>query len=167
MNQRNRMLIGFGLLIVIAGALLGVNYLQRQTATNSQGGSGAIPPGSIPIYMNGNLVGSFAPADLDQLSKMSFVEAEEGKKQEGWLLRDVLLLHVQVDEFQPDTRITVASASRKKSAQLSWSEVDDQANMVMFDLTGKGALKLVSILDRLDTRDDWVQDVDRIEIVSP
>jgi hypothetical protein len=25
----------------------------------------------------------------------------------------------------------------------------------------------VSVLERLDTRDEWVQDVDRIEIVKP
>jgi hypothetical protein len=36
----------------------------------------------------------------------------------------------------------------------------------MFDLAGRGTLKLVSVLERLDTRDEWVQDVDRIEIMG-
>jgi hypothetical protein len=47
---------------------------------------------------------------------------------------------------------------------LTWAEVDKPANMVMFDLSSRGTLKLVSLLDRLDVRDEWVQDVDRIEI---
>jgi hypothetical protein len=34
----------------------------------------------------------------------------------------------------------------------------------MFDLSGRGTLKLVSLLPRLDVRDEWVQDVDKIEI---
>jgi len=34
----------------------------------------------------------------------------------------------------------------------------------MFDLAGRGTLKLVSKLERLDIRDEWVQDVDRIEV---
>ena len=39
--------------------------------------------------------------------------------------------------------------------------------MVLFDLSNRGTLKLVSLLEQLDTRDEWVQDVDRIEVVSP
>ena len=40
----------------------------------------------------------------------------------------------------------------------------NRIGMVMFDLSGRGTLKLVSMLDGFDTRDDWIQDVDRIEI---
>jgi hypothetical protein len=36
--------------------------------------------------------------------------------------------------------------------------------MILFDISGRGTLKLVSLLDRLDTRDEWVQDSDKIEI---
>jgi hypothetical protein len=39
--------------------------------------------------------------------------------------------------------------------------------MVMFDLSGRGTLKLVSTLERLDVRDEWVQDVDKIEVTQP
>jgi hypothetical protein len=35
----------------------------------------------------------------------------------------------------------------------------------MFDLSGRGTLKLVSVLERLDVRDEWVQDVDQIEVI--
>jgi hypothetical protein len=79
------------------------------------------------------------------------------------LLRDVLLLHVAREDLA-DTRISVSSSSRDKSAQLTWAEVDEAANMVMFDLSGRGTLKLVSLLEKLDVRDEWVQDVDKIEI---
>lgn len=37
----------------------------------------------------------------------------------------------------------------------------------MFDLSNRGTLKLVSLLEKLDTRDEWVQDVDKIEMTSP
>jgi hypothetical protein len=35
----------------------------------------------------------------------------------------------------------------------------------MFDLSSRGTLKLVSVLERLDVRDEWVQDVDKIEVI--
>jgi hypothetical protein len=38
--------------------------------------------------------------------------------------------------------------------------------MVLFDLSSRGTLKLVSLLEQLNTRAEWVQDVDRIEVVS-
>ncbi|MGC9348023.1 MAG: hypothetical protein ACP5JG_07795, partial [Anaerolineae bacterium] len=84
--------------------------------------------------------------------------------QEGWLLRDVLELYLSDDDLQPDTRITVISSSREKSAQLTWSEIEDPEAMVLLDLSGRGTLKLASKLERLDVRDEWVQDVDRIEV---
>ena len=81
------------------------------------------------------------------------------------MLRDVLLLHVDEDELEPEARIVVTSSSREKSVELTWAEVDDPANWVMFDLSGRGTLKLVSVLERLDIRDEWVQDVDQIEVI--
>jgi len=38
---------------------------------------------------------------------------------------------------------------------------------VMFDLSGRGTLKLVSKMASLDDREEWVQDVDRIEVNTP
>jgi len=37
----------------------------------------------------------------------------------------------------------------------------------MFDLANRGTLKLVSVMEKLDERAEWVQDSDRIEISSP
>jgi len=45
--------------------------------------------------------------------------------------------------------------------------VDQPENYVMFDLSNRGTLKLVSVLPSLDTRDEWVQDVDSIEVANP
>lgn len=170
MSQKTRILIAIVTLVVLVGAVLGADALRRAMGKPAEGG-GAEPtlaPGSIPIRVDGRLVGSFNPADLEQMEKTSFTDAEEGKAQEGWMLRDVLRLHVQDDQLQANSLITVSSSSRAKSAQLTWAEVDEPANWVMFDLSsGRGTLKLVSVLDRLDTRDEWVQDVDSIEITRP
>jgi hypothetical protein len=159
MTQKRRVLIAAVVLIVLVAAVLGLDVLRRQKATE-------LEPGSIPIYFEDRFVDSFKPDDLERLDEVSFVDAEEGKTQEGWLLRDVLLLYIERDVFRDDTLVTVSSSSRGKSAELTWAEVKDADNMVMFDLSGRGTLKLVSLLERLDTRDDWVQDVDRIEIAG-
>ena len=161
MNQKTRILIGVAVLVAIIAVVLGVEALRRSSAEPT------LAPGSIPIYLDGKLVGGFVPDDLAALEQVSFVDAEEGKTQEGWLLGDVLLLHVKKSKLKPETRIVVSSSSRDKSAELTWAEVEDPANWVMFDLSGRGTLKLVSVLERLDVRDEWVQDVDKIEITSP
>jgi len=162
MNQKTRILIAVMALLVIGGAVLGLEALRRQRMTEAD-----LEPGSIPIYVDGQMEAAFTPDDLESLEQVSFQDAEEGKTQEGWMLRDVLLLHLSEAQLTPQTQITVISSSRDKSADLTWAEVNDTENMVMFDLSGRGTLKLVSQLERLDVRDEWVQDTDRIEISSP
>jgi hypothetical protein len=161
MTQRGRIILAIGIIVFIAVAVAGVEIARRATSAPD------ILPGSIPIYVNGRFVAAFTPDDLVELEQVSFVDAEEGKTQEGWMLRDVLLLHVAEADLSPETLITVSSSSRDKSAQVTWSEVSKAENMVMFDLSGRGTLKLVSKLERLDVRDEWVQDVDRIEVSAP
>ena len=161
MTQRTRILIACAILVVLAGAILGLDLVRRRRQAT------ALAPGSVPIYVDGRLVGGFSPDDPGQLEKVSFVDAEEGKTQEGYMLSDVLTLHIQRSALQPDTRIVVISSSRGKQGELTWAEVEDPANMVMFALSNRGTLKLVSLLEKLDMRDEWVQDVDRIEISQP
>ena len=161
MTRTTRILVAVIVLIVLVVAVLGVEALRRAQSEPT------LAPGSIPIYLDGKLVGGFVPDDLSQLEQVSFVDAEEGKTQEGWRLSDVLLLHVKEKQLDPESIIVVSSSSRNKSAELTWAEVRDPANWVMFDLSGRGTLKLVSVLERLDIRDEWVQDVDRIEVSSP
>jgi hypothetical protein len=167
MDQKVRILLGVLVLLLVVGAVLGVDALQRRKSSLSPAEGQATPvPGSVPIYVDGQLAGSFTPADLEQLDQASFVDAEEGKTQEGWLLSDVLRLHVDADALAPEALVTVSSSSREKSVELTWAEVSDPANLVLFDLSGRGTLKLVSVLERLDVRDEWVQDVDQIQVDS-
>ncbi|MBN1661201.1 MAG: hypothetical protein JXA93_22605 [Anaerolineae bacterium] len=165
MSQTTRIIIAVVILLVVIGAVFGIEMVRRNNAAVE--GEATLVPGAIPIYWNGELVASFSPQDLETLEQASFVDAEEGKTQEGWMLRDVLRLHLDADQLDADTPIVVSSSSRGKGATLTWAEVEDTNNWVMFDLAGRGTLKLVSTLERLDVRDEWIQDVDRIEVGRP
>ena len=162
MKQNKRILLAVVIVLVIVAVVLGVDFLQRQKALAEAPTD--MPPGSIPIFVDGKFTASFVPDDLGQLEGSSFVDAEEGKTQKGWLLRDVLRLYVPERKLKADTLVTVASSSRDKFHVLTWAEVDDPANMVMFDLSGRGTLKLVSTIPGFDIRDSWIQDVDKIEL---
>ncbi len=164
MSQRTRVLIAIGIVVVLAVAVLVIDALRSRSTPAAPGPAPTLVPGSVPIYLNGELVGGFSPADLVDLDKAGFLDAEDGVQQEGWLLKDVLLLRLDADELSPNTSIIVSSSSRDKSAQLTWEQVSDLANKVMFDLSNRGTLKLVSLLESLDTRNEWVQDVDKIEV---
>jgi hypothetical protein len=165
MNQRKRILIAVVVLMAVVGIVLGVDFIQRRGAASQA--PAEMPPGSIPIFVDGKFAASFVPAGLDQLEGTSFVDAEEGKTQEGWLLRDVLLLYVNSRNLRKETQITVSSSSREKMRTLTWVEVENPENMVMFDLSGRGTLKLVSRIPGFDVRDAWIQDVDKIDVVQP
>ena len=165
MNQTKRIVIAVIVLVVIVGVILGVDYWQRQQAAAQAPAD--MPPGSIPIFVDGRFVASFVPDDLSQLKGASFVDAEEGKTQDGWLLKDVLLLYVMENKLNLTTQITVSSSSREKAHTLTWAEVENEANNVLFDLSGRGTLKLVSTIPGFDIRDSWIQDVDKIEVTNP
>jgi hypothetical protein len=165
MNQNKRILIAVVSLLVLVGGVLGVDYFQRLQAASEAPAD--MPPGSIPIFVDGRFTASFVPDNLGQLETASFVDAEEGKTQDGWLLREVLLLYVKESKLKDAAQVTVSSSSRGKSHTFTWADVDDQANMVMFDLSGRGTLKLVSRIPGFDIRDSWIQDVDKIEITTP
>jgi hypothetical protein len=161
MTQKGRILLAVGIIILIAAAVAGVEIVRRATSAPD------LPPGSVPIYIDGKFIAAFSAADLAELEQVSFVDAEEGKTQQGWLLRDVILLYVPKADLASEATITVSSSSRDKSAQVTWAEASDKDNMVMFDLSGRGTLKLVSKLEKLDVRDEWVQDVDKIAVSAP
>jgi hypothetical protein len=167
MTQRTRIVLAIAALAAMVLGVLGVDALRRRTGTAlAPEGEPTLLPGSIPIYLDGRLVGGFQPTDLQDLQEVSFVDTEDGVAQQGWLLRDVLQLHIDVRQLKPDNRIEVSSSSRNKAAELTWSEVEDAQNWVMFDLSNRGTLKLVSVLEKLDTREEWVQDTDRIEVTT-
>ena len=164
MDKKRLTLVILGL-VAIVGIVLGVDFWQRQQAAALTPAD--MPPGSIPIFMDGKFVASFVPDDLSQLPDASFVDDEEGKTQQGWMLNDVLLLYIKESKLKGGTQITVSSSSREKSKTLVWADVNNVENMVMFDLSGRGTLKLVSKIPGFDLRDDWVQDVDRIDVKKP
>ena len=166
MSQRVRVLIAIGILIVLVAAVLGIEGLRRLLSPASPSEDLALSPGDIPIYLDEQLMAGFGPDDLDQLETLSFVDDEKGKLQQGWLLYEVLLQHMEADVLMPDYSILVSSSSEGTSAQLTWVEANNEAHMVMLSLTNRGTLKLVSLLEVLDTRDEWVVDADKIEIFS-
>lgn len=161
--QVRRIVIALIVLLALIGSVLGFDALQRRRSVSP---GGALEPGSIPIYVEERLVGGFGPNDLERVQQVSFVDAEEGKTQEGWLLSDVLLVYLD-DGALIGAEVEVSSSSRDRAARLTWDEVRDPDNMVMFDMSGRGTLKLVSLLERLDVRDEWIQDVDKVEVLKP
>jgi hypothetical protein len=168
MKQSKRIVIAVLILSGILAIILGVDWQLRRAASLQVSTATPLPPGSVPIYLNGTLVGGFAPSDLEKLQKVTFTDTIENKPQDGWLLRDVVLLYIPAQRLQPETQVVVSSSSRDKKADLTWMEIQNQDNMVMFDLSNRGTLKLVSAaLPKLDTREEWVQDADRIEITAP
>jgi hypothetical protein len=164
MNLKIRAVVAIGIIVVLVGAVIGIEYLRGKQISAQIDAS--LEPGDIPVYWNGNLRAGFSPAEIETLPTASFQDAEEGKTQDGWLLKEVLLTYFNENQFSDDTIIKVISTSREKSVELTWDEIANTDNMVMFDLAGRGTLKLVSLLERLDVRDEWIQDVDRIEIIT-
>ena len=167
MSQSKRIILGILVILVILAVFLGIDLLQGASGAESLNDAESIPSRSIPIYLDGALLAAFTPEDLEKLSQVSFIDAEEGKTQQGWMLAEVLKLHVSQNQLQTATVIVISSSSRDKSSQLTWEQVREEANMVMFDLSGRGTLKLVSKMENLDIRDEWIQDVDKIELLSP
>ncbi len=164
MSLRIRFLLGILILAALCSAVLGVDYLQRRAAAAS--GTAGAGAGSIPIYLDGLFTGSFTADDLAPFPRSSFNDAEEGKEQSGWLLRDAVELRVQGRSLGPGSTVTVSSSSRQKSVQMSWAEAGDPANLVILAVSGRGTLKLVAKQGTASPRDRWVQDVDRIEVTS-
>ena len=124
-------------------------------------------PGDVPVYKDGELLAAINSADLADLQMVQFTDAEQGKVQEGWLIMDIMDKYFKAKLFPDSLQLVFSSSSRDKSIALTWDEIADPENMVMFDLSGRGTLKLVSKLEKLDVRDEWIQDVDRIEIIEP
>lgn len=167
MNTSRRIIIAIIILIVAAGSILAIQSLRRGGYLYRvlHEGSEEFTAGCVPVYTGADRPAQFCEKDAALLIKQSFVDKDESKKQEGWLLRDVVLLSVKKESLKPETRVLVASSSRNKKAELAWKDVSDVSNMVILAPTKQGSLKLASAMKGLDTREHWVQDVDRIEIV--
>jgi len=168
MTQTTRILIVVGIVAVVALALAGVGVWQvLQTAPPAD----TPVEGMIHIYLDGTFRANTSPAEIAALPQASFQDAEEGKTQEGAWLKDVILQHVDAGALSPASEIRLQGAHRQssqaKTAAVTWAEATDEGNHVLLDVSGDGlAVKLVSTLPRLDTRDEWVQAVSRIDVVT-
>lgn len=162
MNQKKRIILLLGGLVAITAVMFVIEYFRG--ISQAKNSDGELQPGDVGIYWNGKLDMGFSAVDLETLGKVSFTDNEDQKIQEGWLLKDILLNFYSKDQFSEDTVIRVSSSSRSLSATVIWDEVMNDKNFIMFDLSGRGTLKLVSVLERLDERAEWIQDVDKIEI---
>ena len=168
MSNRNRIIVFVAILILIIGAVFLIEALRKPSATQPETETDvSLPPGSVPIYLDDQWIASIIADDLEGLEEASFVDEEEGKSQKGWMVSDIIGLYIDVATMKPDTTITISSSSREKSKALRWAEVNKPSNMVMFDLSNKGTLKLVSTMEGFDTRNSWIQDVDKVEISTP
>lgn len=162
--KKQRLWIDLLILILVVGVVIGVDAIRRSRLASRESD---MPAGSVPIYRDGKRVASFTAQDIENLEKVEFQDEEKGKIQQGWLLADVLQLYFDPGILSEDVLITVISSSRGKQVTLTWPEIRDPSNHVMFDLSGRGTLKLVSSLEKLDTREEWIQDTDRIEVNRP
>jgi hypothetical protein len=156
MKQRKRIVI---IMLVLAGAaaLLAL----YETAVQQR-------PAGLPLFVDQNAAADITRADLERLPAATFVEAEEGKQIQGWWLRDVIGQSVDAQLLAADTRITVDGVRKngqKKEAVLTWAEVVNPDNHVALDPARDGqSYKLVSTLERLDSREEWIQGIRRITI---
>jgi len=164
MNQKNRIFIAMVIILILAGAIFALEAWRGRS--NGPGLDAFLEPGDVPVYLDGSIIAGFTSTDLESIQQVSFIDDEEGKTQEGWLLREILTKYIKTDQFHDDVTVVITSSSRDREVSITWGEVKNEGNMVMFDLSGRGTLKLVSKLPQLDIRDEWVQDVDKIEIIT-
>jgi len=163
-----RILIVVGALVLIGIILTAVGFVsQKQTTTQAPSPPVATPqPGMIHLYVDGAFVANVSPADMQKLPAASFKDKEQGKDQGGWWLRDVIRVYVKEAQLSPQSQIKVTGTRQgTKTATITWAETLDPANNLALDLANDGqSVKLASTLDRLSTRDSWVQGVTQIDI---
>lgn len=165
MSLPKRILVAVAILIVLAGVVLALDAWRGKITVQEL--NAMVEAGEVPVYLNGELVAAFAAEDLSEIQQIQFTDQEEGKVQEGWLVSSIFEQYFKTRSFSDLLQVTFTSSSRDKSITLTWEEINNPENMVMFDLSGRGTLKLVSVLEKLDTRDEWIQDVDKIEVIEP
>ena len=167
MPQKTRILIIVGALVLVAIILAVVGFVSQSRTAQAPPPSVATPqPGMIHLYVDGAFVANVSPANMQKLPAASFKDKEQGKDQGGWWLRDVIRLYVKESQLSPQSKITVTGTRQgTKTATITWAETLDPANNLAFDLANDGqSVKLASTLDRLSTRDSWVQGITQIDI---
>jgi hypothetical protein len=169
MSTTKRVFVGIIILVLLTAGILVVESSRRGGSVYRllKEGTERFSGACIPVYSGKDLVSKFCSDNASRLSKRSFNDKAEKKLQEGWLLRDVVLLSFKKEDMKPGTRVRVSSSNRHKDAVIDWKDVGNEANLVILAPTKNGTLKLAATMPGLDTRDRWVQEVDRIEVIRP
>lgn len=153
-------------LIALMASLFFYNALVSRRKGTAPGE--AFRPEMITLFIDGVLKARVMPADLERTPRASFTEPERGKVLEGWLLKDVINLYSDGGQLSEGSEITVFGTGVKrgeKTATLAWKDIlDPDAHVLLHRSQDGQSLKLVSTLEALDTRDEWVQGVRRIDI---
>ena len=63
-EQKMRILIDLAAGLLLAGIVLGLEYPAAASAGHPAVGHGTLPPGSLPIYLDGELAAGFIPPML-------------------------------------------------------------------------------------------------------
>ncbi|HPC42743.1 MAG TPA: hypothetical protein PLM53_18055 [Spirochaetota bacterium] len=168
MSTTRRIIIAIVIIAAVVGAILVIHSSRRGGYLYRAGTSGdkEFTEGCVPFLSGGELLANFCQKNTTGLAKAGFKDKAENKLQEGWLLRDVLLKYIKEEQLSPDTMVVVSSSSRGKKAGLTWKDISNEKNKIILALSRQGSLKLVSTMKDLDTREKWVQDIDRIEILK-
>jgi hypothetical protein len=168
MSSSRRIIIAIAILVLLAGSILVIDSFRRGGCLykNLRTGSKEFSEGCVSVFSGNRLLAGFCSENSDRLKRTGFIDKKENKLQEGWLLRDVILLYVDKKSLSPDTMVRIESSSRGKKAVISWKEIADESNRILLAASKKGSLKLVSAMKGLDSREKWVQDVDKIEVMS-
>ncbi len=164
MPQKTRILIVVGALVLVAVVLAVYGLMaQRQTASAPPS---TPQPGMIHLYVDGAFAANVSPADMKNLPAASFKDTEQGKDQGGWWLRDVIRLYVKESRLSAQSKLTVTGTRQGiKTAVVTWAQALDAANNIALDLAGDGqSVKLASTMAGLNTRDQWIRGVTRIDI---
>jgi hypothetical protein len=166
MSQKTRMFVVIIALVLIAVILAGIGFIsQTQTV---QAPATTPQPGMIHLYVDGAFVANLLPAETQKLPAASFVDKEQGKTQSGYWLKDVVRLYVKESALTPTCRITVTGVrqgTEKKSATVTWAETLDPANNLLLSPSNDGSsVKIAATLDRLSTRDNWIQGLTQIDV---
>ena len=167
MSHKVRIAFVVSVIVAIAVSLGIQGWRQSQIVVSNESPA----KGRIHIYYHGSFVANLNPADLPDLEPGSFKDLEENKTQEGPWLKDIVTLYI--DRAIKDSELVTVRGLRsttgeEKEITLTWAQVADGDNNVICDVAGSGdSIKLVSTLPELDTRDEFVQGIIRIDIDKP
>jgi hypothetical protein len=168
MSISRRIIIAVVILAVVTGSILVIDSFRRGGCLykHLRTGKEQFSKECVPVYSGEKLLASFCRENSDRLNKTGFIDKKDNKLQEGWLLGDVILLYIDKKNLSPNTMVRIESSSRGKKADIPWKDISNESNRILLALTKQGNLKLVSIMKGLDTRERWVQDVDKIEVLN-